>query len=429
MMVRKFLAWTSTASSAERASAAAGLARALLAGDLPADEEGEASMALAALADDPSPLVRLALAGELAARADAPRHIIIALAADQSEISAPVLRLSPLLTDADLVDAAAIGDPLAQTAIALRDAVSAPVCAALVEVGVRDSLVALMGNSGAAIPRGALARIVERSGEDPQVREALLARADLSPALRARLVEAAAKALQEFVLARGWMSAERAERATREAREKGFVLIAADAADEEARGAIARCLRGAARLTPALLLRSLLSGERTLLESALAELTGIPPQRTAGCIANYPGAAFAALYCRSGLPESLLPVFRFALAALAQATAPDELADGGLQRALVERVLADCERADLAQAQPVLGLLRRFQVEAARQEAREFSAWVARGDAMAAFKRPLAESLPAPEEAPKGPAEDGEEAPGAPGMDHLRADPELRAAA
>ena len=421
MIVRKFLAWTTTASSAERASAAAGLARALLAGDLPKDEEGEACIALAALADDASPLVRLALAGELAARADAPRHIIIALAADQSEISAPVLRLSPLLTDADLIDAAAIGDPLSQTAIALRDAPSAPVCAALVEVGVRDCLVALLGNAGAAVPRSALARAVERFGEDADVREALLARADLAPALRARLVDAAARVLQDFVLSRGWMSAERAERATREAREKGFVIVAADAQDEVASVAMARCLRESARLTPALLLRSLLSGEHTLLESALAELTGIPRERTAGCVANSGGAAFAALYCRSGLPETLLPVFRFALAALAEARPADEFADGGLQRALVERVLAECERIDLGAGQPVLGLLRRFHAEAARQEAREFSAWVARSEVMAGFESPGA----ALEQVRELVAEEPDLAPAGP----LRADPVLRVAA
>ena len=59
------------------------------------------------LLDDPSPLVRRALAEALAASEEAPPSIIIALPSDQPEIAALVLERSPLLLDADLVDAVA----------------------------------------------------------------------------------------------------------------------------------------------------------------------------------------------------------------------------------------------------------------------------------------------------------------------------------
>ena len=61
------------------------------------------------LLDDPSPLVRRALADALAASPSAPPAIVLALAADQPQIAAPVLALSPLFVDADLVDAVATG--------------------------------------------------------------------------------------------------------------------------------------------------------------------------------------------------------------------------------------------------------------------------------------------------------------------------------
>jgi hypothetical protein len=48
----------------------------------------------------------------------------------------------------------------------------------------------------------------------------------------------------------------------------------------------------------------------------------------------------------------------------------------------VERVLERCEKAESAGGAPVLGLLRRLHAEAARQEAREFSAWLARAQVM-----------------------------------------------
>jgi uncharacterized protein (DUF2336 family) len=386
MFVRKFLAWAATAPAAERAPAAASLARALLDGDLPKDEEYEAGVALAVLADDSSPLVRRAIALEIADRADAPRQIIVALAADQPDVSIPVLKSSPALGDADLIDAAIIGGDAIHAAIAQRARLSASVCAALMEIAAADNVVALVDNAGADNPPTALLRAFERFPQDVNVREALLARADLEPALRARLVQATAASLHSFVVNCGWMGGERAARVTREAQESSFVIVAGsaatEAAGEGAHAGVVRFLRESGQLTTALLLRALLSGERGLFDAALADLAGIGRDRAVGLINNPDGGGFAALFTRAGLPEALLPVFRFSLAALAKGPAQDEFADGGVQRSLVERVLERCEKAESAGGAPVLGLLRRLHAEAARQEAREFSAWLARAQVM-----------------------------------------------
>src|SRR5258708_15914289 len=57
-----------------------------------------------ALSDDPSPLVRRALAEALAASPDAPRAVVQALASDHRDIAAVGLARSPLLIDAGFVD-------------------------------------------------------------------------------------------------------------------------------------------------------------------------------------------------------------------------------------------------------------------------------------------------------------------------------------
>lgn len=385
MFVRKFLAWASSAPAAERAPAAASLARALLNGELPKDEEYEAGVALAALADDPSPLVRRALAIEIAPRPDAPRQILIALAADQSEVAGPILALSTALGDADLIDAGIVGDDAARLAIARRLTLSAAVCAALVEIASVDCVVALLDNRGADAPVSALWRAFERFPDHAQVREALLARADLEPALRARLVQAAAAALQSFVMECGWLPAERAGRVVRDSQESAFIIVSAGARNGDAQAGVARRLRESGQLTAALLLRTILSGERGLFEASLAELTGVGRERVGALVHHFEGGAFAALYSRAGLPEALLPVFRFALGALAAHGADDEFSDGGVSRALVERVLTRCESEQLENARPVLGLLRRLYAEAARCEAREYAAWLARTETMNAF--------------------------------------------
>src|ERR1700721_2887487 len=94
MIVRNFLQWVRTAPAGERADATAALARASLYSDLSSDDLGAAEGAMLMLLDDPSPLVRRALADVLAASPDAPPAIVFALSSDQPRIAsrAPVPR-------------------------------------------------------------------------------------------------------------------------------------------------------------------------------------------------------------------------------------------------------------------------------------------------------------------------------------------------
>jgi uncharacterized protein (DUF2336 family) len=62
MIIREFLTRTQNASASHRAEAATVLARTYLYGGLTADEAWEAKTALLTLLDDPSPVVRCALA-------------------------------------------------------------------------------------------------------------------------------------------------------------------------------------------------------------------------------------------------------------------------------------------------------------------------------------------------------------------------------
>src|ERR1700732_67469 len=120
MIVRHFLQWVRTAPAGERAEAAGALARAYLHSDLCADDKLAVEGAIVMLLDDPSPLVRRALAEVLGSAADAPAATILALAGDQPDIAAIVLEGSPLLVDAELVDMVATGTPANQAAIARR---------------------------------------------------------------------------------------------------------------------------------------------------------------------------------------------------------------------------------------------------------------------------------------------------------------------
>jgi len=117
------------------------------------DERYEAEIALTAMLDDPSPLVHRAMAEALASAAEPPRHLIIGLVALGGEAAALVLGRTRLISEDELVDAAAIGSERAQIAIAQRENLPATVAAALGEVGGLVPCLALTGNISPRRPR------------------------------------------------------------------------------------------------------------------------------------------------------------------------------------------------------------------------------------------------------------------------------------
>jgi uncharacterized protein (DUF2336 family) len=372
MIVRQFLQWVRTAPAADRADATSALARAYLYSDLSTDDRIAAEGAMLMLLDDPSPLVREALAQALAASPEAPPTVIIALAGDPPEIAGIVLERSPLLIDADLVDRVGGGESWAQAAIARRRGLPRPVAAALAEVGSAEACLILIESPDAEIPAFSLERLIERHGDLAAVREALLARDDLSAANRQALVVKLSASLAGFVVDRNWLAEERARGIAREACEKATVTIAAASPpDDTAR--LVRHLRDSAQLTPGLILRALLSGNVALFEQALVELSGLPPARVAGLVHDRHSAGLRALYERTGLPRPALPAVQAALDAMHETGFLGE--PGGaarLKRRMIERVLTSCEDHPSAEIEPLLMLLRRFATEAAREEARMF---------------------------------------------------------
>ncbi len=372
MIVRQFLQWLRHASPGERAEATSALARAYLHSDLTLDDLSAAEGAMIMLLDDPSPLVRGALAHVFASAQKAPPVVVHALAADQPDVAIPVLTRSPLLSDDDLVDLFATAPADSQMAIASRAMLSRPVAAAIAEVGSAQACLALLENPDADIALFSIDRIIERFGHLSAIRENLIARHDLPMASRQALLAKLSQTLAGFVTARHWLGSEHAEYAAREACEKATVALAAETPYGEI-AELMRHLRQSGQLTAGMILRALLSGNVVLFEEAIAELTGMPIDRVSAYIHDKNISGFRAIYTRAGLPNAAYPAFREAIAALRDGILVGET--GGvsrLKRRMVERVLEACvaeRRDDMAS---LVALLRRFSVEAAREEARMF---------------------------------------------------------
>lgn len=382
MIVRQFISWIRTAPAGERAEATRALARAWLISDLSEDDRIAAEGALLMLLDDASPLVRQAMADVFARSTDAPAAIVRALSTDQPAIALPVLEHSPLLIDADLVDIVATGSDEMQCAIARRINLPASVAAAIAEVGSASAALELIENPHAGLATFSWDRIVERHGHLAAIRESMLQLEDLPAATRLALVAKLSDTLAQFVVARNWLGADRAERIADEARERSTVNIAARSFGEDMHGLITH-LRATGQLTAGLILRALLSGNLDLFGAALAELSGLPYGRVSALLNDRGGNGLAALLKRAGMPESTFAAFRVALEASHEVGFVDS-GDGAarLHRRMVERVLTHCE-TDQSAAEPLLILLRRFATESAREDARMFCEELAAEDAIA----------------------------------------------
>src|SRR6202030_2678201 len=166
---------------------------------------------------------------------------------------------------------------------------------------------------------------------------------NLRPATRVALVARLSDTLAQFVVARNWLSPDRAGRIASEARDRSTVNIAARSRGEDMRGLV-RHLRATGQLTAGLILRALLSGNLELFDAALAELSGLPQARVSALLHDRGSASLNALLTRAGLPESTFAAFRAALE-VSHETGFVGTVSGAmiLRRRMVERVLTLCE--------------------------------------------------------------------------------------
>ncbi|MGB8817903.1 MAG: DUF2336 domain-containing protein [Rhizobiaceae bacterium] len=302
MIIEQFLSWVDSAKAQNREAAASALARAYLQSDLSIEDRCAAEAALTMLLDDPSPLVRMALAEALSTSHHAPVHVISALAADQPEISGMVLVRSPLLSDSDLIDRVALGSEEVQCAIALRPQLSASVCAALAEVGCAAACEALLANHGARMVTLSIRRLVERFGDRAEMRERLLADPRLPADGRHALAVNVGKALSGMGLVQALIGSKRAERITREATAQACLdLIDSSPASEHP--ALIEHLRLSGDLNTAFVLRVLVHGKVGFFASILAALSSQDETRIKAQLAHGRASILLALFRRCGFTD------------------------------------------------------------------------------------------------------------------------------
>ncbi len=225
------------------------------------------------MARDAEIQVRAALAASVRSNPSIPRDIALRLAGDVEQVSVPLLQFSPILTDDDLVAIIQSDAVAKQSAIAARVGLSGAVADVLVDRAAPAAVAVLLGNESAAVSEGALERSLNRLGTEDVVQFALAHRKQLPVSVAERLVALASDSLRDYVATHHKLTGDVADELVLDARERAVLGLSGDAANvAELVGHLDRN----DRLTEAVVLRALCTGDLDFFEHALARLAEIP---------------------------------------------------------------------------------------------------------------------------------------------------------
>ncbi|KJS35740.1 MAG: hypothetical protein VR70_15085 [Rhodospirillaceae bacterium BRH_c57] len=143
--------------------------------------------------------MRRMLAERFATRSDAPHALVVALANDTIEIARPIIRLSPVLGDEDLVRVVVDGSRDHRLAVTERPALSARLCDVLVYLGDADIAVRVASHPHAVVSAHALQRLVLASRETAALQPILLRRPEMRDDLAAAMYHWVADDLKAFI--------------------------------------------------------------------------------------------------------------------------------------------------------------------------------------------------------------------------------------
>ncbi len=180
------------------------------------------------------------------------------LAEDIDTVSLPVIQLSTVLGDNDLLAIIAGGNTDKQIAVANRKSVSPKVSDRLVDTNNENVVGALLANDGAQISGASYNKVVEYFPENDNIQALMTDRPTLPLAIVERLVTMVSLELRERIINGHDFPAELADKIVTQGREGALTQsMARESCADEIEGLITR-LKSKGQLTPTLILRALI---------------------------------------------------------------------------------------------------------------------------------------------------------------------------
>lgn len=255
---------------------------------------------LAALAGDAADRVRTAIAEAVRTMPEAPRALILRLANDPAvTVSDPVIRFSPLLTDADLLELLATpAHRGTAVSVASRTGLSASVADRIAVHADGAVIRALLANPSASIQEATLDGLIGRASDHPEWHEPLVRRPILPERAALALSRIVAGHLLELLARRADLSPPVAA-ALRQRVDINLDPVKAPPGETEVLDSVRR-LNAAGALTEQALLDGAETGDNRLVAAVLAVASGIPLAALDRAVALRSAKALVSLVWRAG---------------------------------------------------------------------------------------------------------------------------------
>lgn len=344
-------------SSANRAELAAKVARQFDGVELTAAERRLAEDIIRMMAHDAVVRVRQSLAENLKSNPSLPHDVALTLANDVEAVSVPILTVSQVLTDEDLIELVrGSRNEAKQTAIAQREVVSAAVADVLVDIGSEGAVAALVANTGAELKVDTLNKVIDRFPDSEIVHTPLVQRDRLPITIAERLVAVVSDKLQNYLVSHHELPSKMAQDVILQCRERATVGLLSGDNDQEALDRLVAQLIQSGRMTPSLMVRALCIGDINFFETALSMLAKVPLTNARLLIHDSGRLGLKSIYEKAKLPPALLPACRVALDVLHET--PYDGEDHDLERhrrRLIERILTQYEELAAEDLEYLLG--------------------------------------------------------------------------
>ena len=333
----------------DRAKTAAKIAADFDEGHMDAAAREVAEDIFRSLARDVEVRVRKALSENLKESRILPHDVALTLANDVIEVAEPLLKLSQVLTDEDLVEIVRTQPMTSLAAVAQRETVAEAVSEALVDHGNEDVVVTLVSNKGAEVSEATFEKVLDVYPENDRVKESVAHRDKLPVKLAERLVTMVSAHLQEHLVTHHELSPDVAAGVIAQSREKATLELLSPESSAVDVDDLVEQLDINRRLTPTIILRAICTGDIAFFEAAMARLAGVSVTNVHVLIYDAGNLGLHKLYRQAELPESMYPAIRVAVNVARDMTYDGEDNDRRRFRSrMIERFLTQFEGLDVA---------------------------------------------------------------------------------
>ena len=301
--------------------------------------------------------VRQILSERVKENPEIPRDIVLHLAKDVDQVSIPVLQVSRVLSDADLVRIVESSREMSKLlAISNRETISSRVASALVDTHYPQVVSSLLKNENADILPKDYNTILSEFHREESIISAMVNRGSLPMPVVEKLVGMVSGSVATQLAARYDIDTQGLDQHARDY--LTLELMPHNSTDDEIEATISQMI-AYDRLTPSIILSALCRGYLRFFEIALAKIARIPKSNARKLIRDKGSLGFQALYQKTKLPDSMFEAVRLLLHAVIDAEQTGEpIGTPHYCNILVERMLQRAGGREVENLPYIMALVR-----------------------------------------------------------------------